>query len=179
MNNHKLCLFLLLIFLSRAQAGLAQENSSLGNLKKSFMEKAPASNQTVNTPVVSKPEIEQLAQQLGVDYETATMVSSLKNPFIPQIPSLQKVQPVEPKEEPIEMVDTPYIEPQAPPPTFTVSGMVWNTSKPVAIINGHILKVGDEISNWQIRAITKEGVRVTFQDQELWVKPRIEPEKQN
>ena len=43
-------------------------------------------------------------------------------------------------------------------------------------INGQIVAIGDHVSNWLVAEITKDGVRVTSEDQNLWVKPVVNPE---
>ena len=42
--------------------------------------------------------------------------------------------------------------------TYWLAGTLWNATKPRAIINGQIVKVGDKIGNAEVLKITKEGV---------------------
>lgn len=93
-----------------------------------------------------------------------------KNPFIPQIPQEAKTAPV-PSDN-----STPVVVPVvAVTPQFTVAGVVWNSKKPQAILNGQVVGVGDHVSNWAVSEITKEGVRVTSEEQNLWIKPLVNP----
>jgi len=48
------------------------------------------------------------------------------------------------------------------PPELIVSGLVWGSNSPLAIINGQVCKVGDMIENARIESIDKNGVVVEF-----------------
>ncbi len=97
------------------------------------------------------------------------------NPFIPQIPQTAKPTPfVNP-----QATSTPNVTPEtAPIPEFIVAGVIWNSKKPQAIINEQIVSIGDHINTWAVSEITKDGVQMTFEEQNLWVKPIINPEAQ-
>ena len=93
------------------------------------------------------------------------------NPFIPQTPVSATNVP-----DTTVRVETPTATmPALMIPQFTLSGLVWNTKRPAAILNGKIVAIGDQVSSWSVTQITKEGVQVTFEDQNLWVKPVIDP----
>ena len=47
-------------------------------------------------------------------------------------------------------------------PELMVTGLVWGSSSPLAIINGQVCKVGDTIENARIENISKNGVVVEF-----------------
>jgi hypothetical protein len=46
------------------------------------------------------------------------------------------------------------------PPEINITGLIWNTHKPQAILNDSVMGIGDEISGWKIIEISKEGVVV-------------------
>jgi hypothetical protein len=99
-------------------------------------------------------------------------IDDIKNPFTPQTPQENKeivIQNIIPTETPVPTKPALVI------PQFTLSGLVWNTGKPAAILNGKIVAIGDEVSSWAVTQITKEGVEVTYEDQNLWVKPVVDP----
>lgn len=98
-----------------------------------------------------------------------------KNPFLPQIPQPKTTS--EFIEKPVNPLPVDNSVPSIPTPQFTVSGLVWNTKKPEAIVNGQIVFVGDQVSNWQVAEISKDGVRVINADQNLWIKPVVDPGK--
>ena len=45
---------------------------------------------------------------------------------------------------------------------FDLSGILWDASQPIAIINGQMLRVGDEVEGYRILEITRD--RVTMSD---------------
>lgn len=112
----------------------------------------------------------------ATDSKLKNEADEFTNPFIPQIPQAVKPKPfVAPKasaEPPPANIET------TPIPQFIVAGIVWNSKKPQAIINEEVTAIGDQVSNWTVSEITEEGVRMTFGEQNLWVKPVINPEGQ-
>lgn len=112
----------------------------------------------------------------GVNKETAQIIRNLRNPFIPQLPP-----PKSTNETPVEQTDVQSDipipgpdavgEPEIVRPNFTISGLVWNTHMPQAILNGEVVSIGDVVESWTISDITNEGVEVTFQNKTFMVKP--------
>lgn len=110
-----------------------------------------------------------------------------QDPFTPRVPGeeirVQSAQPVHlvvidepvvpvpspPSEEPLshrlpeEKVRPPSI-PEEPLPAINISGLVWNTNRPQAIIDGHIVEVGDIVSGVKIVDIQKSGITVLFHE---------------
>lgn len=114
-------------------------------------------------------------QTLGSDDKTAVVVNSLKNPFEPQLPKKPKevAAPVippapEPKDEP---APPPVNIPPPSRPEFTISGLVWNTDRPQAIVNGQVVAVGDSVEAWVITKISKQGVDVQQGEQIFTLNP--------
>ena len=108
-------------------------------------------------------------------------LSSVKNPFEPQLPKKPVVveQPAKPQvEHPRELppASVPARAPfEAPRVTnqlenqnkmnlssLVVSGLIWNSDRPQAIINNQVVDVGDEISGFKIKAIKKTGIKVEY-----------------
>jgi hypothetical protein len=107
----------------------------------------------------------------GIESESFT----LPNPFKSKLPEI-KEEPVTirpPEQGPI----TPIVKPlsieiplqvlpggtaEAGPalPPFTITGVIWNSDRPQAIINGQVVDVGDTVSNTKIVAIKKDGIDV-------------------
>jgi hypothetical protein len=56
--------------------------------------------------------------------------------------------------------------PQAPvlPPSLTVQGIIWGGKIPQAIINDKVVKIGDVIAESKIIDISKETVKILFQN---------------
>ena len=84
----------------------------------------------------------------------------LKDPFAPPKIEEKKVLPPETALEPkiIEIVR---------PPSLIIQGLVWGGSLPQAIINQTIVKVGDTLEGARIIDIKKDGVTITFKDQQF------------
>jgi hypothetical protein len=104
--------------------------------------------------------------------DSSTDIKEIRDPFTPQIP--QEAKPA----LPIATTSIPNIVPEqaTPVPQFIVSGMIWNSKKPAAIVNDQVVAIGDQISNWAVTQITKDGINMTFEQQNLWIKPIVNPE---
>lgn len=133
-------------------------------------------------------------EALGIDPETKGTLTKLKNPFAPQLP--QKATPPipvppedirrQPRPEdltPAPPTPTPEPTPALPEtnPDFKMSGIVWNTDRPQAIIEGRIVVVGDTLQDWEITAISKDGVEIQKGDRKFTLQPvkNIEREPQS
>ena len=127
--------------------------------------------------------------QLQIDEETAKMLRALRNPFLPQLPEeLPQSEPESPDGEeagtqPDEQTSTaetsddisqqpPVVEEVVlPKPDYKISGIVWNTDRPQAIIEGRIVDIGDSIEQWRIIAISRGGVEISFKNQRFLIEP--------
>ncbi len=118
-----------------------------------------------------------------------------RNPFQPQIPErIEKpVNPVNPERDvakPTSKIDSdksarksflpptgkvdaitgqPKIE--LKPPDLKITGLVWNTSRPQAIINDKVVDVGDTVDEAIIVAINKTGIEVSFDGKTSTITP--------
>lgn len=54
------------------------------------------------------------------------------------------------------------IEKKIEPPKIKVTGLIWNTDRPQAIVNDTIVEIGDQIENFEIVKINQKGIEVTF-----------------
>jgi hypothetical protein len=115
-----------------------------------------------------------------MDKKTQKIVSELKNPFVPQLPVKETPPPPKPPEPPPAQVivetpqPTPTPEPEYTPPppekpNLKISGLVWNTVKPQAILNGQIVTIGDVVEEWQVTSISKDGVEIQKDDQKFTI----------
>ena len=50
---------------------------------------------------------------------------------------------------------------------FALSGILWDPSQPIAIINGQMLRVGDEVEGYRVTAITQDTVSISDGGQAL------------
>ena len=103
----------------------------------------------------------------------------IQNPFKSKLP--------EPEPEPEKPMETPEIaeptqtdtnleipaleEPPLPIPTFKVTGIIWDSDRPQAILNGQIVDIGDNISDVMITEIRKSEIHGTFHGADITIKP--------
>lgn len=110
--------------------------------------------------------------------EEERVALSLKNPFLPQIPREPKIE-TPPQQQ--ARTAAPSGAPQAPaqslpkqlPPQFVVSGLVWNTKRPQAIINGQIVSIGDRVNAWSVESISRDGIQVRLGAEIMLLKPWV------
>lgn len=118
----------------------------------------------------------------------------VRNPFIPQLPV--KVEIIEsptntttgqssantnqtagtnaqpqPRKTPGSTGNTEPVEPPLPKPNFRITGLIWNSHRPQAIINGEVLDIGDEIQGFRIESIKPAGIEVSIRGVTLTVEP--------
>ena len=108
----------------------------------------------------------------------------MRDPFIPQIqiPVQTPQQTTPPSKPEPKLVVPPQPTPVVPPlppvvkkeekpkaPDFKITGIVWNTKRPQAIINDQVFSVGNKINDYTIKSISKSGVSVTSGDAEYTI----------
>ncbi len=115
-------------------------------------------------------------------------VADIPNPFLPQLPEKPKEveQPVNPADDnkpdttvrpkdPVRTVTPrPAVKTTPPPvprPNFKVSGIIWNSDRPQAIINGTVVDVGDKVGEFKIESITQNEIGVSVNGTHLKVNP--------
>ena len=100
------------------------------------------------------------------------------NPFLPQLPPKKEEPPPVPQEPAQNNIHSNYQSQQQftqqaqnvpiEPPVLKISGLVWNTKRPQAIVNGRVVDVGDKFTvgdqaqDVKIISIAKEGIEVEF-----------------
>lgn len=62
------------------------------------------------------------------------------------------------------------IETVIDPPELSISGLIWNSDRPQAIINGRVVSVGDEIDGARLLSVNKEGITIEYKGIEFPVK---------
>ena len=141
-----------------------------------------------NSIVWAKEDSSSLPTPQDLLNDLASDLDSLKSPFTPKLPLPAapgietkpaapgiETKPAAPeiktKTEPArpDIKQPSLASPQPPPvkavvnlPTVTISGLVWDTDHPQAIVNDQIVSVGDKIENWSITAINEQGIELSF-----------------
>ncbi len=92
------------------------------------------------------------------------------NPFISKIPQPENPAPMpEDKDQQRFAIPQNITAPKGaeppPMPNYKISGLVWNTQKPQAILDNTIVTIGDNLKGWTIVDISKEGILIEFTDQ--------------
>lgn len=108
-----------------------------------------------------------------------------RNPFLPLLPKkiIATSPPIKiPKKieqpQPVPTLQTKP-EPMEKKPPFalvssqmTITGLIWNSDRPQAIVNGRVVDIGDTISEKvEVVAIRKEGIDVMFEGEQFTLKP--------
>ncbi len=117
---------------------------------------------------------------LSIDNNEPLAQSLIKNPFNPKIPAEKKITPL----SPVQKKETPAPKEQSSegssnadekrsttPPKFLITGLIWNTNRPQAIVNNRVVNIGDSVSDATIIAINKTGIDIMFQGTNLTIKP--------
>jgi len=174
---HKLTIILLLPWLTAIPwtQGLAQESGTDEEPVNILRQKIKTASQAQG------PEATLTPTGAGAE-DLSDVLSSLKNPFIPQLPrpgqAFEPEEAREPQSQPTPLprpADRTALRPQetdVPPPVFTINGLVWNTPRPQAIVDNLVRNVGDYIGQWKITEIGKEGIRVKYQTFEYLIEPK-------
>jgi len=107
-----------------------------------------------------------------------------REPFVSQLPDKPKPKPKQPvaiRAKPPKTFNTNTRRetltpaPVQPPkaiqmPQLVISGIIWNTDKPQAIVNGQVVEEGDTVSKAKIIAINKDGIEVSFSGKKAMIK---------
>jgi len=102
-------------------------------------------------------------EQVGMSNITSYNADGYRDPFMPQIK----------KEEKKKESDNSFANREVVIPDFVIQGMVWSSDNPQAIIDGQVLRIGDEIKEAKILSISKEGVKFLFRGKIFTAKPKV------
>ena len=78
----------------------------------------------------------------------------------PRLPAIQE----EPKEDPEEILARETAN-------ISLTGLIWDSDKPQAIVNGEVMAIGDKIGDMTIVGIDSTGIEVEFKGQRKRIKP--------
>lgn len=104
-------------------------------------------------------------------------IDNIKNPFVNKIPSDEVV--ANPDTGEFLLPDDGLMQPTDADttgikPTFNISGLIWNTKNPQAIIDNNIVTVGHNMQGWTIVNISKDGILLESKDKTRFL---IEPQR--
>lgn len=113
-------------------------------------------------------------------------LDSLRDPFTPQLPlppaeeiqkpageqnlpSQAKFPLAEGSPPPSQKIPQSALEEPLKPPVIKISGLIWNSANPQAIINDRIVRVGDKIEAWTIEKINKNTIEISAQGKKVLI----------
>ena len=112
-----------------------------------------------------------------ISKEILNNVNSIKDPFLSRLPVEKKVKSVQAiSQNPMDVkspgsalpagnqMGNTVLAVEVRPPVITISGLVWNTDRPQAIVNNQIVEIGDKINEWTIVTIDEEGIEIAYKD---------------
>ena len=136
-------------------------------------------------------------ESIMAEPELESKLLSIKNPFKSQLPQkepepdpvvpeqqphivpppLPPEQPVPPKQIPdfpkpkvVDTIRENIPTPEIPVPSVTITGIIWNSDRPQAIINGQIVDIGDTVSDLTITDIQQSSIKATFHGKSVTIK---------
>ena len=132
----------------------------LSSMKNPF--KSPMSTKLELQEELKRQEEEKKQEELKRQEEEKKSQESVSVDIEPIDPSLQTSEPSEPIEIEVEEI--------IPLPDVKISGIIWNSDRPQAIINGRIVDIGDSILGIQITEIRKTGIDGLFHGRTVTIK---------
>lgn len=108
-------------------------------------------------------------------------VINLRNPFESQLPKQNQLEIQTDRSKLSEQAIIQGPEDTLPaileegmdfdPSQFRISGIVWNSPRPQAIVNNRVVDIGDEVNGARIISIQKEGIAIALNDQIFTITP--------
>lgn len=116
----------------------------------------PKTEVTFNTPPIRNPFIAQLPKKIDIPKPPKPGPKTTPGPTVRPVRPTRPVRPVRPV-GPVQITM----------PSLEISGIVWNSERPQAIINQQVFSVGDMIQNTKIIDITKTGITILLNTEEV------------
>ena len=118
---------------------------------------APQEGASVPEPAVAQA----VAQQAAPAQEE----QKLKDPFESYLPNQEKPEEVSPSAGKAGVAEETFDT-----SSLQVTGLVWGTENPKAIINGNVVGKGDVVNGGEIIDISKEGILFKYKEKEYLMK---------
>jgi hypothetical protein len=111
-----------------------------------------AATPLLNSSVIRNPFDSQLPKKIDQSIQEKSPDQTELSIYTAPAPSDSELPPIEVEEPP----------PPPPIPELVITGVVWNSARPQAIINGEVVDVGQTINGVQILNIEKSGIKVLW-----------------
>ena len=153
-NLYSIIIIILCIF-SSISGAMAEEDSTgadiLADLRSPFIQKMPAMMKKIEDVV------HQVQQMISNEPQAVEDRKDEVSSFVPRQEEIPLWQQIE--EDPVENEDE---FDRFQKPMFVISGVLWNSQKPMAIVNGQVVAVGDYIDDVMVTNI--QSSEVSFKD---------------
>jgi len=160
-----------MVFLMAHLTGVVAAAPRVPHTRASKSAAAPATISCPQTLNDARELTEYFTNQLPeLNLESDNQTPRIRNPFQTGLPEKQEPLPA-PKTKIPEVITISATNPGPPPPLLKISGLVWNSNRPQAIINKIIVNINDQIEGWTITNISKEGVTIRSETREVMIKP--------
>ncbi len=147
----ELSFFLSLFLFFDGRSSFAEDSSSVpAPVQKDIMSGLLSNDDSLRNPFKSQLPLPQIRSRIEQDAEISPPVKVGPGPRDSQEGSSQKVIPME-------------------SPALKISGLVWGTEKPQAIVNNSIVGVGDQIEGWTITVINEQGIEISAQGRKHFI----------
>ncbi len=116
------------------------------------------------------------AWRLGRAPQSPSGATEAETPVLPKAEPLLGERPVSPERDgqrertiTLDWVRDPFVRGPGGGMTeaLNLSGILWDAAQPLAIINGHMLQVGEEVGGFRLTTITEDHVSLTDGQQVL------------
>lgn len=97
-------------------------------------------------------------------------ILEFKDPFVSLLPKKEPVKAEAATPKPTTKTEKAQ-EKEIVLPSVEITGIVWNTNRPQAIINEHVVSIGDKIDDMIISDIRRSGIDIIYQGKHFTIKP--------
>lgn len=189
-SNSLICLLLSIWFLCLT--------GTEGGVSVVLAQDAPTDQAQITSPTALDPtnpdqeasdetESASILDNLDINPDLEIEIRKLTSPFKSQLPVIiPEVIPTENEHTPYQGLSTFPIpenaqviieEPPPPiiPPTFSISGIIWNSRRPQAIIDNEVVDIGDVIKDATIKTIKKTGIDIEYEGEIFTIDSNSKP----
>ena len=108
---------------------------------------------------------------------------SQEDPLIDKLPKPKTIEEISYKKtekDPLKNIFAQFLErlrrrvpeeeiEKLPIPDLNIEGLIWNSDMPQAIVNGSVVKIGDDIEGIKIVEINKKGITIEYEGQKVLI----------
>jgi len=156
-KTHIIIIFCLTIFLTEGSLALPETPELASTVEE------PASADNIEEGIYTNPFIPKLPEK------KVEIIPEIVEPII-EAPPIEVETPV----QPVEIVETSKLIVEAP--ELSISGLIWNSEFPQAIVNNQIIQLGDTIEGATIVGIHQDGIDITYEGDQFTISKNVKEE---